>query len=136
VRRALEQHIRSQYTDRPDLAERVVPDYPPGAKRMLRDNGVWARALKQPHVELVTEPIAELTAKGIRTADGVERAVDVIVWGTGFTASDFLTSMTVRGRGGVDLHEQWAGDARAYLGSRSRTSRICSACTAPTPISS
>ena len=116
VRRALEQHIRSQYTDRPDLAERVVPDYPPGAKRMLRDNGVWARALKQPHVELVTETIAEVTEKGIRTADGVERAVDVIVWGTGFKASDFLSSMTVRGRDGVDLHEQWAGDARAYLG--------------------
>ena len=24
--------------------------------------------------------------------------------------------MTVTGRGGVDLHEQWDGDARAYLG--------------------
>ena len=116
VRRGLEEHIRSQYTDRPDLAERVVPEYPPGAKRMLRDNGVWARALKQPHVELVTERILEITEKGIRTADGEERAVDVIVWGTGFKASDFLDSMTVRGRGGVDLHEQWGGDARAYLG--------------------
>ena len=49
-------------------------------------------------------------------ADGAEHAVDVIIYGTGFQASKFLTPMKVTGRGGVDLHEQWAGDARAYLG--------------------
>jgi len=38
------------------------------------------------------------------------------VYGTGFQASHFLSPMQVTGRGGVDLHEQWAGDARAYLG--------------------
>ena len=40
----------------------------------------------------------------------------MIIYGTGFHASKFLTPMTVTGRGGVDLHEQWDGDARAYLG--------------------
>ena len=40
----------------------------------------------------------------------------MIIYGTGFQASKFLTPMTVTGRGGVDLHEQWGGDARAYLG--------------------
>ena len=40
----------------------------------------------------------------------------MIIYGTGFQASKFLTPMTVTGRDGVDLHEQWAGDARAYLG--------------------
>lgn len=116
VRKLLEEHIRGQYTDRPDLASKVLPDYPPGAKRMLRDNGQWARALKQPQTELVTQPISEISAKGIRTTDGTECAVDVIIWGTGFRASDFLHSVTIRGRGGVELHEQWGGDARAYLG--------------------
>ena len=56
----------------------------------------------------------------------------MIIYGTGFQASKFLTPMTVTGRGGVDLHEQWAGDARAYLGVTSRTSRTCSASTART----
>ncbi len=50
------------------------------------------------------------------TADGVAHDVDVIIYGTGFTASKFLTPMTVKGRGGRDLHEQWDGEARAYLG--------------------
>jgi 4-hydroxyacetophenone monooxygenase len=48
--------------------------------------------------------------------DGVEEDVDVIIYATGFTASKFLTPMTVKGSGGLDLHEHWAGDARAYLG--------------------
>jgi 4-hydroxyacetophenone monooxygenase len=116
LRAQLKSHIEAQYTDRPDLLDKVVPSYPPYAKRMLRDNGVWAATLKKDHVSLVTEGLAEVTERGIRTVDGVEHEVDVIIYGTGFTASDFLSSMKVTGRGGVDLHEQWNGDARAYLG--------------------
>jgi 4-hydroxyacetophenone monooxygenase len=67
-------------------------------------------------VRLVTEKIIEITPAGVVTADGEEHAVDVIIYGTGFQASNFLTPMKVTGRGGVDLHESWAGDARAYLG--------------------
>jgi 4-hydroxyacetophenone monooxygenase len=116
LRTLLSEYIRSEFADRPDLLEHVLPGYPPGAKRMLRDNGVWARALKRENVQLVTDKIVEITPRGIVTADGEEHAVDVIVYGTGFQASKFLTPMKVRGRGGVDLHEQWGGDARAYLG--------------------
>ena len=45
------------------------------------------------------------------TADGVAHDVDVIIYGTGFQASKFLTPMKVTGRDGVDLHEHWKGDA-------------------------
>lgn len=100
----------------PELREKVVPTYPPLAKRVLRDNGIWSRTLHRDDVSLITTSIAEITEKGVRTVDGVEHVVDVLVYGTGFQASRFLTPMTVRGRGGVDLHEQWDGNARAYLG--------------------
>ncbi|MDQ1467592.1 MAG: 4-hydroxyacetophenone monooxygenase [Actinomycetota bacterium] len=116
VRMMLTQYLETQFGDRPDLLAAVVPSYPPGAKRMLRDNGVWAGALTRDNVMLVTESIREITPTGLVTADGEEHAVDVIIYGTGFQASKFLTPMTVKGRGGVDLHEQWQGDARAYLG--------------------
>ena len=106
---------RSSPTDRTS-SPRCVPDYPVGAKRVLRDNGVWAGALKRANVELVTESIREITSNAVVTQDGVEHAVDVIVYGTGFHASKFLMPMTVIGRDRVDLHEQWGGDARAYLG--------------------
>ena len=65
---------------------------------------------------LVTDGIAEITEKGVVTVDGTEHEVDVLIYGTGFQASKFLTPMKVTGRGGVDLHERGDGDARAYLG--------------------
>ena len=110
-------YIEGQFADRPDLVEACTPHYPPGAKRIVRDNGAWAATLTRPNVRLLDGGgIRAITPKGIVTADGTEEAVDVIIYGTGFTASKFLTPMTVKGRGGIDLHEHWAGDARAYLG--------------------
>jgi 4-hydroxyacetophenone monooxygenase len=116
VREMLAGYITSQLTDRPDLAEHVVPDYPPFAKRFIRDNGIWASTLERDDVTLVTDGIAEITPEGVRTQDGTLHEVDVIIYGTGFQASDFLMPMKVVGRGGVELHDRWAGDARAYLG--------------------
>ena len=116
VRVVLTEYIKAEFADRPDLLPAVIPTYPPGAKRMLRDNGVWARTLKRDNVRLISDPLREITPKGLVTADGEEHQVDVIIYGTGFHASKFLTPMKVTGRGGADLHEQWDGDARAYLG--------------------
>jgi 4-hydroxyacetophenone monooxygenase len=116
VRQLLTEYLSTQFADHPELLDKVIPDYPPIAKRILRDNGIWVRTLTRDDVELVTEPIERITASGVVTADGVEHEVDVIVYGTGFHASKFLTPMRVTGRGGADLHERWDGDARAYLG--------------------
>ena len=116
LRELLTAHLHNEFADAPDLLARVVPDYPPSAKRVIRDDGAWAATLKRDDVELITDDIVEITPRGVRTADGTEHEVDVIVYGTGFQASRFLTPMRVLGRGGVDLHEQWGGDARAYLG--------------------
>ena len=98
MRAMLTAYLEAEFADRPDLLPKVVPDYPPGAKRVLRDNGVWAGALKRDNVELVTEPIREITSNAVVTEDGVEHSVDVIVYGTGFHASKFLMPMTVSGR--------------------------------------
>jgi 4-hydroxyacetophenone monooxygenase len=116
VRLVLIEYLKAEFGDRPDLLEKVIPGYPPGAKRMLRDNGIWARTLKRENVRLVTADIREITPKGVVTVDGEEHQVDALIYGTGFEASKFLTPMKVTGRNGIDLHEQWAGDARAYLG--------------------
>lgn len=116
LRQALYDHMAPQYEDRPDLLAKVIPEHPPGAKRMLRDNGVWAATLKRSNVELVTTPIVEITRNSVKTVDECERVADVIIYATGFNASDFLEPMKVRGADGIDLHDFWGGDARAYLG--------------------
>jgi 4-hydroxyacetophenone monooxygenase len=115
-REMLTGYLTAQLPDRPDLLAAVLPTYPPMAKRTLRDNGVYLAALKRENVEVRTDGIQRITPRGVVTMDGVEHQVDVIIYGTGFRASDFLTPMTVVGRGGADLHTRWHGDARAYLG--------------------
>ncbi len=116
LRALMTQNLQRQFADRPDLLEQVQPTYPPAAKRIILDDGSWARTLKREHVHLVTDPIREITPHGVVTDDGTEHRADVIIFGTGFQASHFLTPMKIVGRHGVELHEQWDGDARAYMG--------------------
>jgi 4-hydroxyacetophenone monooxygenase len=65
---------------------------------MLLDNG-WYQALRRDDVRLITTPIERITADGITTRDGHEQ-VDVIVFATGFDASQVLSPIKVTGRGG------------------------------------
>lgn len=116
LRGLLTLYLESEFADAPELREHVIPEYPPLAKRMLLDNGTWARTLKRDHVHLVTDAIERITPDGITTTDHRNYLVDVIVYATGFQASRFLTPMRVIGRAGRDLHEHWDGDARAHLG--------------------
>jgi 4-hydroxyacetophenone monooxygenase len=115
VRLFLTEYLRGEFPE-DELFEKIVPDYPPIAKRIVRDNGVWSKTLRADNCTLVTEKIERVTEKGVRTADGVDHTFDVLIYGTGFQASRFLMPMKVTGRDGVDLHERWDGDARAYLG--------------------
>ena len=115
IRGMLVDVLRAQVSD-DDLFEKMVPHFPPFAKRALRDDGRWAAALAHPNVELITTPMTEITEGGVRTSDGVEHPADVLIYGTGFTASDFVTPMRVYGADGAELNQEWAGDARAYLG--------------------
>jgi 4-hydroxyacetophenone monooxygenase len=92
LREMVGQYLAAQVAERPDLVGRVVPEYPIGGKRAVLDNGVWLGALKRPNVELVTDKVAKITPKGVVTADGVEHEVDVLIYGTGFTASKFLSA--------------------------------------------
>ncbi len=115
VRSMLIDVLRAQVDD-DDLFEKMVPHFPPFAKRALRDDGRWAAALGRPHVDLVTVPIDRVNAHGIRTADGEDHPADVLIYGTGFSASDFVAPMAVFGRDGAELNEVWDGDAQAYLG--------------------
>jgi cation diffusion facilitator CzcD-associated flavoprotein CzcO len=99
----------------PELRAKLTPDFPVGCKRPLFSRE-WLTALIRPNVRLVTEPIAEITADGVRTADGEEHAADTIVYGTGFRANEYLTTVEVYGRDGRRLHDDWRDGAEAYLG--------------------
>jgi cation diffusion facilitator CzcD-associated flavoprotein CzcO len=99
----------------PELRRRLQPHTPPGCKRILLSDDYYP-ALAEPTAELVTSPITRILPEGLLTGDGRQHPVDTIVWGTGFTATDFLTPLTVTGSGGQALTDAWREGAEAYLG--------------------
>ncbi len=107
-------HIKRQIKD-PGLRAKVTPDYTIGCKRILISNDYYP-ALAQANVEVVTDNIAEVRAHSVVDAQGVEREVDAIIYGTGFKAQDPMPRGTVFGRGGVDLLDAWKTGPEAYLG--------------------
>ena len=116
LRAALLTYIEAETGGDPDLMRRVTPDYAPFSRRPVVDNG-WYRALRQDHVDLVTDPIARLVPRGIQTTDGAVHDADVIVTATGFEVARYLWPAHYIGRSGVDIHDVWSKDgARAYLG--------------------
>lgn len=94
---------------------KVWPDYELGCKRVLFAND-YLPTLNRPNVDVVTTSITGIEQTGIRTSDGVLHEVDAIIYGTGFTANDFLAPMDIRGQGGRLLREEWSAGAHAYLG--------------------
>ena len=61
-------------------------------------------------------PFQIIYAKEI-DASNLKDKFDVIVFATGFKASDFLSPMKITGINGQELlRDCWAGDCRAYLG--------------------
>jgi len=106
--------LRRQVRD-PELRRKLTPAVEFGCKRVGFANDYYP-TFNRSTVDLVTEPIAEVTAAGVRTADGALHEVDTIILGTGFAATDFLAPIRVRGAGGRDLAERWRDGARAYLG--------------------
>jgi 4-hydroxyacetophenone monooxygenase len=116
LRQRLAKYVERSLSGRPDLIAACIPDYPPTAKRMVRDNGAWLATLRRDDVVLETDAIDRIDEGGIWTRTGTYHPLDVIIYGTGFRASDFLMPMSVSGREGVSIHERWNGDARALHG--------------------
>ena len=116
LRELLTENARRIVGDEDALFSKVVPGYPPAGKRMLVDNGTWYRSLLRDNVEVVTDPITKITKTGVVTESGREFEGDVLIYGTGFQASNFMSPMQIVGRDGVEIHERWNGEPRAYMG--------------------
>jgi cation diffusion facilitator CzcD-associated flavoprotein CzcO/acetyl esterase/lipase len=114
LRLAARTMLRAQVRD-PELRARLTPDYEMGCKRVLISSDYY-RAMARSNVEVVTDAVREVTHDCVVTVDGVERRVDAIVYGTGFTANAFLAPIRIRGLGGRSLDEAWSDGAEAYLG--------------------
>ncbi|KAA0084619.1 NAD(P)/FAD-dependent oxidoreductase [Mycolicibacterium sp. P9-64] len=98
-----------------ELAKKVTPDFAPYGKRIIRDPGGYYAALAREHVDVEASEPAEVNAAGIRTQDGRQIDLDVIIYATGYHL-DFLSTIDIRGRDGGKLTEVWGNSPSAYRG--------------------
>ncbi len=112
---AAQAHLRMQIRD-PQLRAKVTPDFQIGCKRMLISNNYYP-ALARENVDVVTDPIREVKAHSIVTADGTEREIDVLIVATGFHVTDSPMFDLIRGTDGSTLAQSWdVAGMRGYKG--------------------
>ena len=108
-------YIDEQLGDRPDLRQAVTPTYPYPGKRPVFHSEYYA-TLRRDNVQLLASAVSKLTETEIVDRDGRHHPVDVVVLATGFTASNYLAQLSIRGRTGREIHDVWAGEPQAFLG--------------------
>ena len=116
AQKAALKHIERQIPD-PAIRKAVTPDYTIGCKRIILSSTLYP-ALCRPNVQLhpKDDGIAEINARGILTAKGQQIDLDLIVYSTGYDATDGVISYPVVGKGGRSVQDVWAEFPRAYLG--------------------
>ena len=105
ARRVMLGHLRKQVAD-PALRARLTPDYLPGCKRILISNDYYP-ALTRPNVEVITQGVAAVREHSVVAADGTEREVDAIIFGTGFHVTDMPIAGRLRRADGRTMAEVW-----------------------------
>ena len=124
AQRLATRHLHAQVRDT-TLRAQLTPSYTIGCKRILLSDTYYP-ALTQPNVALITDRIAHIGADRIVTDHvasdhGAQRThtprrADVIIFGTGFRATDPPLAPCITGRDGRSLAESWQGSPKAYMG--------------------
>jgi cation diffusion facilitator CzcD-associated flavoprotein CzcO len=97
----------------PVLRAKLTPDYRVGCKRIVINTTLYP-ALQRSNVELVDCGIAAITPTGIRTRDGVEHGLDVIVLATGFQPTAYMRPLDMRGKNGLSIDHAWQHKVQTY----------------------
>jgi cation diffusion facilitator CzcD-associated flavoprotein CzcO len=116
-RRRLRKHL-DRYIKDDQLRRHMMPDYELGCRRVIPTND-YLPALALDNVDVDISGIERITPTGIRTKDGKDVALDVIVYATGYFAyTDMKRALTfqVYGLDGRNLNREWETDVVSYKG--------------------
>ncbi|ATX82290.1 putative flavoprotein CzcO associated with the cation diffusion facilitator CzcD [Mariprofundus ferrinatatus] len=108
LKKQLEKYIQDE-----TLRAHMMPDYELGCRRVIPTNS-YLPALAKANVDVDISGIDRITPAGIRTRDGKEIDLDIIVYATGYYAySDMKRALTfqVFGKGGRNLNSEWESSA-------------------------
>lgn len=106
--------MKRELSQKPELWEKLIPDYPPGCKRVILSDDFFP-TLNRSNVDLETRHIERITPRGV-AVDGKEYECDLIILATGFRTLEFMYPIKIYGEGGRSIEDIWKKGARAYLG--------------------
>lgn len=112
-----EKLIKKTFKNNKELQEKVTPNYTIGCKRIILSNTLYP-TFNQKNVFLhaKTDAIAEITENAIITTQNDKIDLDLIVYATGYDATDGVISYPVIGKKNILLQDYWEAFPRAYLG--------------------
>lgn len=106
----------------PEIQEILAPKIPPhpfGIKRHPMEQNYY-EMFNLPNVTVVHlahNPVDEITNGGLRTKDGTEHELDIIVLATGFNAyTENISRINIEGTDGITIGEKWKKKVSTYLG--------------------
>jgi cation diffusion facilitator CzcD-associated flavoprotein CzcO len=102
----------------PEVRDKLTPRYTLGCKRPSFSNE-YIPTFNRDNVVLETSAIEAVTPTGVRTADGREHPLDVLILATGFKVLDKgnMPPFQMRGAGGLVLEDWWEENRlQAYEG--------------------
>ncbi|RXJ74826.1 monooxygenase [Veronia nyctiphanis] len=109
-------HLKKQVKDI-DKRKALTPDYTIGCKRIILSNDLLKTYNREnTHLYLKDNGIKEINENGILTTQGKQVDLDLIVYATGYDATDGVIPYPVIGRNNKSLSETWSEFPRAYLG--------------------
>ena len=114
AREEFTQTMQKRLSKKPQVADHLVPNFPPLCKRLTPGPG-YLESLTAENVDVIPTQISHVTSTGITTTDGIHRTVDAIVCATGFDTS-FQNRFPIYGVNSTSLNEAWRDCPSSYLG--------------------
>ncbi|KAF1939657.1 flavin-binding monooxygenase-like protein [Clathrospora elynae] len=115
IRSSCTDMMKSQIPNRPELWDKITPDYNPGCKRVIISDDFYP-ALANPKTQLETNKIRRITETGIELENGTHHSHDTIVLATGFRTVEFLHPIKITGTQNCSLDSIWCSGATALYG--------------------
>lgn len=98
-----------------DLRAKLTPAYRAGCKRVLLSDDFYS-TLARSNVEFVARSVTQIRPHGVVASDGNEVPADVIIYATGFRATEGFAAVRIYGTNGVEIGDAWREGIEAYLG--------------------
>ena len=114
--RPAKRYLQSTVND-DELRQKLTPDFTIGCKRIIVSSTLYpALAHDNTTVHDKNDAVVKLTKNAVVTSKDKTIPIDVLVYSTGYDATDGIISYSVEGRNGAILSNVWADFPRAYLG--------------------